>query len=263
MKVAIVQITSVLDYKKNLKKLENLLNEIKGQSVQAVFLPECFYSMSNGKGATPHLVAEGNEHYKNIQALARKFDVALIGGTAATMSDGAVVNRAYNFDSSGVDLGFYDKVHLFSCDITKNGKRKKINEGDVYTSGKLDKLLEFQKIKIGLGVCVDLRFSEMALRYRNMGAQVLTYSSAFTVPTGKAHWHTLVIARAIESQCFVIASAQWGENNEIIQTFGHSLIVDPWGEILVDLKEGEGISVCDIDLTLIQEVRSQVIMGRE
>lgn len=263
MKIAIVQMTSVLDYKTNLQKIENFLNEIKGKGVQAVFLPECFYSMSNGKGATPHLVDENNDHYKNIQNLAKQFNVALIGGTAATRFGGKVVNRAFNFDSEGVDLGFYDKVHLFSCDITKNGKRKKIDEGDVYTSGTVDKLLEFQDILIGLGVCFDLRYSEMALRYRKMGAHLLTFSSAFTVPTGKAHWHTLVRARAIESQCYVVASAQWGENNEIIQTYGHSLIVDPWGEVLVDLKDGEGISLCDIDLERISEVRSQVIMGRE
>lgn len=264
MKVAIVQMTSGLDYKENLNKLEHFFSQIENQDVKAAFLPECFYSMSNGSSPTPHLVSPNNEHYKNIQELAKKFNIALIGGTAASKNeDGVVVNRAYNFDNSGVDLGLYDKVHLFSCDIQKEGSRKKIDEGDIYTPGTKSKLITFEKLSIGLGVCFDLRYSEMALEYRKLGAQVLTYSSAFTIPTGKAHWHTLVKARAIESQCYVIASAQWGKNNDKIQTYGHSLIVDPWGEVLVDAKEGESIHVCELDLDKISLVRSQVIMGRE
>lgn len=263
MKVAIIQITSKLDYKENLSKLEGLLQEASDKKAQAAFLPECFYSMSNGSSATPHLVSESNEHFKNIQALATKYSIALIGGTAATELNGKVVNRAYNFDSNGVDLGHYDKVHLFSCDITKGDTRKKIDEGDIYTPGNSSMIVDLNGMKIGIGVCFDLRFSEMSLAYRNQGAQVLTFSSAFTVPTGKAHWHVLNRARAIESQCYVIASAQWGRNNDRIQTYGHSLIVDPWGEVLVDLKEGESIGYCEIDSDKIDLVRSQVIMGRE
>ncbi|PIK13877.1 nitrilase-related carbon-nitrogen hydrolase [Halobacteriovorax sp. JY17] len=262
MKVAIIQMTSVLDFRENLKKIETFLKEIDGKEVGAVFLPECFYSMSNGRGATPYLVEFENEHYENIRALSTKYKVALLGGTAATLVDGKVINRAYNFSAQGEDLGHYDKNHLFSCDFVRDGNRKKINEGDVYTPGTESKLLEFDSMKIGLGVCFDLRYSEMSLAYRMSGAQILTFSSAFTIPTGKAHWHTLLRARAIESQCFVIASAQWGENNEIISTYGHSLIVDPWGEVLVDAKEGEGIFIQKIDFKKISEVRSQVIMGR-
>ena len=262
MKVAIVQMTSVLDFRENLDKIENFLKEIDGKNVQAVFLPECFYSMSNGRGATPYLVEFENEHYKNIQNLAKAYNVALIGGTAASLVDGKVINRAFNFSATGVDLGHYDKNHLFSCDFVRDGSRKKIDEGDVYAPGNESKLLEFDSIKIGLGVCFDLRYSEMALDYRMNGAQVLTYSSAFTVPTGRAHWHTLLRARAIENQCYVIASAQWGENNENISTYGHSLIVDPWGDVLVDAMEGEGIYMQEIDLGRIPEVQSQVIMGR-
>ena len=90
------------------------------------------------------------------------------------------------------------------------------------------------------------------------GAELLTIGSAFTVPSGKAHWHTLVRARAIESQCFVVAPGQWGRNNDKISTFGHSLVVDPWGGILIDLKEGEGVEVCDLDLNKIKSVRDSI-----
>ncbi|WP_417335407.1 nitrilase-related carbon-nitrogen hydrolase [Halobacteriovorax marinus] len=262
MKVAVLQMTSVLDYQVNLKKIETLLREVENSDVEAVFLPECFYSMSNGKEPTPYLVAPGNEHYNNIKNLAKKYSVALIGGTAASMIDGKVMNRCYNFSADGEDLGFYDKNHLFSCNFKRDGAVKKIDEGDIYTPGNESKLLNFKDTLIGLGVCFDLRYSEMALDYRMRGAKILTYSSAFTVPTGKAHWHTLLRARAIENQCYVIASAQWGLNNEVISTYGHSLIVDPWGEVLVDAKEGEGIFIQDLDFERIEAVRSQVIMGR-
>jgi len=98
----------------------------------------------------------------------------------------------------------------------------------------------------------------MARQYVREGAQLLTFASAFTVPTGKAHWHTLVRARAIENQCFVVAAAQWGRHNERIQTYGHSLVVDPWGDVLLDAEEGEGQYIIDLDMERIETVRKSV-----
>ena len=119
-------------------------------------------------------------------------------------------------------------------------------------------MIEAGPLKIGLGICFDVRFPEMARGYSKKGANLLTFSSAFTVPTGKAHWHTLVRARAIENQCFVVASAQWGQNNERISTYGHSLVVDPWGEILADAGEGEKVITAELNLDYVQEVRKKV-----
>jgi predicted amidohydrolase len=259
MKIAVLQITSELDYKKNLATIEKLILEGKEKGAEAFFLPEVFYSMSDGQTSTPYLIEQNNEHYKNIQALAAKNKIALIGGSAATLLNGKVVNRAFNFDESGKDLGYYDKIHLFACDLPD----KKLSEAKTYTAGSEYKLVQYKNIKIGLGICFDVRFSEQALFYRNSGAHILTYPAAFTVPTGKAHWHTLLKARAIENQCFVVASAQWGFHNEKIQTYGHSLIIDPWGEILVDLKEGVSVGVAEIDLEKINYIRHSVLMNRE
>ena len=113
-----------------------------------------------------------------------------------------------------------------------------------------------------MGICFDMRFSELGLHYRMNGAEILTFPAAFTVPTGKAHWHTLLRARAIENQCFVIAAAQWGVHNEKIQTFGHSLVVDPWGDVLLDLTEGEKVGVVDLDFERINFIRHSVLMNR-
>lgn len=258
MKVAVVQLTSVLDYQENLKKLRAFFQEAKAKGAEAVFMPEVFYSMSDGITPTPYLIEEGNEHYKNIQNLSLEFGIAQIGGSAATLLNGKVVNRAYNFDKNGKDLGHYDKINLFACDLPD----KKISEAKNYTAGSEYKMVELDGVKIGLGICFDMRFSEMGLHYRMNGASIITYPAAFTVPTGKAHWHTLLRARAIENQCFVIASAQYGHHNEKIQTYGHSLIVDPWGDILVDLKEGESVGVAELDFSKVELIRKSVLMNR-
>ncbi len=258
MRVAVLQLTSVLDYKENLTTLRTLFKEAVFKGAEAIFMPEVFYSMSDGQTPTPYLVEEGNEHYKEIQKLSIDFKVAQIGGSAASLVNGKVVNRAYNFDKEGNDLGFYDKINLFACDLPD----KKISEAKNYTPGTEYKTVDLGPVKVGLGICFDVRFSEMGLFYRNAGAHILTYPAAFTVPTGKAHWHTLLRARAIENQCFVIASAQWGYHNNKIQTFGHSLIIDPWGDILVDLKEGIKVGVADLDFSKIELIRHSVLMNR-
>jgi predicted amidohydrolase len=259
MKIAIIQITSVLDYQKNLEKIRVHIESAKKQNAEAVFLPEVFYSISDGLTPSPYLIETNNQHYNQIKKLATDFQVAVIGGSVAALHQGKVVNRALNFDKMGNDLGHYDKIHLFACDLPG----KKISEAINYTAGSEYKIVSLNDVKIGLGICFDLRFAEQALYYRNHGAKILTYPAAFTVPTGKAHWHILLKARAIENQCFVIAAGQWGQHNEKIQTYGHSLVIDPWGEVLLDLEEGEKVGVIDLDLEKIDLIRHSVLMNRE
>ncbi len=184
----------------------------------------------------------------------------IIGGSAATLVDGVIINRAFNFDPKGNDLGHYDKRKLFSCDILKDGVRKKVNEGDIYTSGSSGKIIEVEGWKIGLGICFDIRFSTFADEYRKNDVDILTYASAFTVPTGKAHWHLLNRARAVESQCFVVSSAQTGQNSQIVSTYGHSLAIDPWGDVLCDCEEQECVKVVELSKEKKEIVRKQVIM---
>lgn len=256
MKVALYQLTSVLDWKVNLEKIHKAAQKASQENCKALFLPECFFSMSNGQSPTPYLIEQNNEFHQEIRKISTQNNIAIIGGSAATLKNGVVVNRAYNFDKNGIDLGVYDKNHLFSCDL--GGDKKVINEADIYTAGNATQMIQFEEWKIGLGICFDLRYPEMARNYVLNGASILTFSSAFTVPTGKAHWHTLNRARAIENQCYVIAVGQWGVHNERIQTYGHSLVIDPWGDILLDAGEGEGLHMVEIDYNKIDEVRKKV-----
>ena len=257
-KIALLQMTSVLDYRENMEKVERAAVEAVGKGIRHFFLPECFYSLGAGTVPSPHLVEEGNGHYRRIQKLAQENGIYLLGGSVAARYRGKVVNRALNFSPEGKDIGHYDKKHLFRCSM--GGKT--LDEGNLYAPGEKTMVVEAEPFTIGLGICFDLRYPEMAREYVGRGANLLTYSSAFTVPTGRAHWHVLLRARAIENQSFVVAAAQWGRNNSKISTYGHSLVVGPWGDVLVDAGEGEKLVVAEIDMEEILRVRKRVVMER-
>lgn len=262
MRGGLVQLNSSLDWQENLKTIDELISSLQDKNPDAIFLPECFLSMSNGLEPSPYLVKEGNEQFQALSDLAQKYQVALIGGSVAYDLDGKVMNRVLNFDRDGSLMNFYDKNHLFSIELKSKSINKSIDEADIYTAGTESQTLDYAGFKIGINVCFDLRFSEQALGYFNQGCNVLTYASAFTVPTGKAHWHTLLKARAIETQSYVIASAQWGEHNERIKTFGHSLVIDPWGEVLIDLEDGVKADVVELKIEHVEKIRSRIPMKR-
>jgi len=258
MKIGVIQLESVLDPAVNLSVIRNFLTEAKSQNAEAVFLPEVFYSMSDGTKPTPYLVDGKNEHYEAIRKLAIDSGLYILGGSAATLMNGKVMNRSYNFAPDGTELMTYDKINLFAVDLSKHPSNTVVDEARVYTAGNTPKILELNEFKIGLSICFDLRFPELFRSYSHQGANVLSISSAFTVPTGKAHWHTLVRARAIENQCYVIASAQWGKHNDKLSTFGHSLIVDPWGEVIADAGEGVKIIYGELSLEKLEAVRARL-----
>lgn len=258
MRVALVQMTSVLDYKKNLEKIDSLLAKVKTGSFDAIFLPECFYTMSDGKEASPYLVEMNNEHFENIRQIAIRYNSYLVGGSVAYLENEKILNRALIFDPKGKLISFYDKVNLFSCDITKDGHRKVVNEANIYTRGHKSQIVDILGFKIGLGICFDVRFPNHLLNYYREKCDLITFASAFTVPTGMAHWEILLRARAIEGQCFVVASAQVGSNSEIVKTYGHSMVISPWGEIMEQIASDEDVKVLSLDKSLIADTRARV-----
>lgn len=260
MKIGLIQLCSVLDPETNLKKIRQFLVEAQSKNVKAVFLPEVFYSMPIGTQRPSILVKKNNEHFVHLQKLAKEFGIALLGGSVCYEGDkGEVLNRSLNFDEQGNDLGHYDKIHLFRCNLPE----KKVDEGELFTEGSRPNLIQWGPLKIGLSICFDLRFPRLYQDYRDQGANLLSISSAFTVPTGKAgHWETLVRARAIENQSYVVACNQWGKNNQETETWGHSMIVDPWGEIIAQAGEGEKLVFAELDLEKVQLIRKRVVLTK-
>lgn len=263
MKVGVIQLQSVLDPQVNLNTIKKFLIEAKKENAVAVFLPEVFYSISDGTKPTPYLIDGQNEHYESIRSLAKDSGLYILGGSAATNMGGKILNRSYNFDPQGNEIAIYDKMNLFSCDLSKHPSNTIVDETKVYTKGSKPQIIEVEGYNIGLSICFDLRFPEHFRNYSSQGANVLSISSAFTVPTGKAHWHTLARARAIENQSYVVASAQWGKHNDKLSTFGHSLIIDPWGEVLADACEGEKIIFAEFSFDLIKSVRERLDVLRD
>ncbi len=179
-----------------------------------------------------------------------------IGSLALCADGGKLANRAFVIDSSGGIAGRYDKMHLFDVDLPTGESWR---ESAAYRAGDGPVVvLDTPVGSLGLTICYDLRFPALFERLSEGGAEVIAVPAAFTVPTGKAHWHVLLRARAIEAGLFVVAAAQSGHHADGRDTFGHSLVVDPWGEVLRDGGEGEKLLFAEIDLARIAEIRSRI-----
>jgi predicted amidohydrolase len=191
------------------------------------------------------------------QAAARKHRIWLhLGSLAVLVDDGKVANRGFVIDREGVIRGRYDKIHLFDVDLPTGESWR---ESNTYVPGERVALINGTPVgKLGLTICYDLRFPALFARLAESDADLISVPAAFTVPTGKAHWHVLLRARAIEAGLFVVAAAQSGSHQDGRQTFGHSLVVDPWGEMLLDMGNGTGVGFADIDLKRISDVRARI-----
>jgi predicted amidohydrolase len=190
------------------------------------------------------------------QAAAQRRIWLHIGSLAVLVDDGKVANRGFVIDREGEIRATYDKIHLFDVDLPTGESWR---ESNVYSAGKGVVVVSGTPVgKLGLTICYDLRFPGLFARLAEADADVIAVPAAFTVPTGKAHWHVLLRARAIEAGLFVVAAAQSGHHEDGRNTFGHSLVVDPWGDVLLDMGEQNGIGFADIDLKRIVDVRSRI-----
>jgi predicted amidohydrolase len=166
-----------------------------------------------------------------------------------------LANRSIIISPDGTIAGRYDKMHLFDVDLESGESWR---ESSAYIGGEKPVMVQTPLGLMGLAICYDMRFPDLFSVYAKSGVDIMTLPSAFTVPTGEAHWHTLLRARAIESAAFIIAAAQCGVHEDGRQTYGHSLVVDPWGTILLDMGSSPGLAYVDLDLDTIKRVRKQI-----
>ena len=223
-------------------------------------LPEC--SLLFGGHESQQLAYAGDANSSSLKIalsdMAKRYQVYLIAGTIPRLSeDGRVYSRCYFFDDNGVVLGQYDKLHLFDVDVADNTHQYR--ESDTFCPGKHITVVDTPFGKIGLAICYDLRFPDLFRALRLAGADFIALPSAFTKVTGAAHWQPLIQARAIETQCFILAAAQSGQHNEgSRETWGQSMVVDPWGSILAELKTGCGWVQTRVDRDKQQQIRAQI-----
>jgi nitrilase len=262
MKIAALQTVSTPDLGRNLESAERLIAEAARGGAKLVALPEYFCLMGH-KDTDKLAVAEapGDGPIQSfLSQQARQHGLWVIGGTLPLKTPDPL--RARNaccvYGPDGVLAARYDKLHLFHYD---NG-RERYDEGAVLEAGSEPVAVQAGGLRVGLSICYDLRFPELYRALSFMPGQppcdLLSVPAAFTYTTGRAHWELLLRARAVENQCYVIAAAQGGTHENGRRTWGHSMVVDPWGEVLAMQNEGEGVVMAEIDAVRLAAVRRQL-----
>ncbi|MGE4411941.1 MAG: carbon-nitrogen hydrolase family protein [Sphingobium sp.] len=260
MRVALLQSTSGIDPHANAAMLVEAIAAAKVGGADMLFTPEMVGCLDRDrKRVAATLTDEAHDPVLAAvrDAAAREGLWVHIGslGLAGERDDGRWTNRSFVIDAAGAIRARYDKIHLFDVDLPDGISWR---ESAVYGPGDNIVTVDTPWARLGLSICYDLRFADLYRRLSDAGAGILLVPAAFTVPTGRAHWEILLRARAIESAAFVIAPAQVGLHEDGRETYGHSLIVDPWGEILLDMEEGSGLAFADIDLDRIDTVRARI-----
>ena len=259
LKIGLVQLCSGTDISENVSVMEGLVRDAAGRGAHYIQTPEMTGLVDRNPksffGSVKFL--DDDLVVKSASLLSSELGVWLhIGSTPIRLSDDRAANRSFLFSPTGETVATYDKIHMFDVDLD-NGESWR--ESSVYSPGGEGVLASIDNKKFGLSICYDLRFPHLYRGYSLLGADVLTCPSCFTRQTGEAHWHTLLRSRAIENGAFVIASAQSGVHADGRETFGHSLIVNPWGEIISEIEsEGVGVAVCDIDIDEVGLARSKI-----
>lgn len=258
LRVAAIQMCSTGNREANLVRANSLMEEAVEAGAVLLSLPENFPFI--GREGDQVQVAEDLAEGPSVLCLrdfAAKHRVAIVGGSIPlkTADPNKVSNTCLVFDPEGALVARYDKMHLF--DVSVDAEHS-FRESSHVEAGKHVVTAKLFGHVAGLSICYDLRFPELYRAYALAGAEMLFVPSAFTVPTGKVHWETLLRARAIENQCYVIAPAQFGRHNARRASFGQTMIVDPWGEVLARCPDKDMALVCDLDFTRLKDIRNRL-----
>ena len=258
-RIALFQSNSGIDPDANGAALVGAIGEAARGGAAMLFTPEMSGLLDrDSKRASAKLRPEEEDAVlAACRAAAREHGIWVhLGSLAVQVEDGKVANRGLVIDRAGNVQARYDKLHLFDVDLPTGESWR---ESAVYRAGDKAVVVNGTPVgKLGLTICYDLRFPTLFARIAEANADVIAVPAAFTVPTGKAHWHTLLRARAIEAGLFVVAAAQVGHHEDGRNTFGHSLVVDPWGDVLLDMGDDSGVGFAEIELSRISDVRSRI-----
>ena len=258
-RIALYQARTGIDPAANAAALAGAVAEAAAGGAAMLFTPEMSGLLDRDRSrAAANLHAEADDPVLAAvrEAAAAEGIWVHLGSLALRRDDGRLNNRGFLIDDRGAVRASYDKLHLFDVDLATGESWR---ESSIYAPGERSVVAETPVGRVGLSICYDLRFPDLYRTLTDAGAEILSIPAAFTVPTGEAHWHVLMRARAIEAGVFVVAAAQCGRHEDGRETYGHSLVVGPWGEVLLDMGGSEtGLGLADIDLARVEEVRSRV-----
>lgn len=256
-KVALVQNCAGADLDANIAECSEMVRQAHDQGADLICLPEMFSCLQVGGGALsvgPY-PQERHPALQHFRSLAAELGAWIQPGSIAIeTSGGKLRNRAVMLDPSGDIVAQYDKVHMFDVDLADG---ESYRESDVFESGDQAVLAPTPWGLVGLTVCYDLRFAYLYRTLAQAGASYLTVPAAFMRTTGRVHWHVLLRSRAIETGCYVFAACQWGAHGDAV-TYGHSLVVAPWGEVIADAGESGGVAIAEVDPAKVEEARAMV-----
>lgn len=252
--------TSGIDPAANADAIVNAIDTAKGEGADMLFTPEMAGYLDRDRERAARLITTEDANIVLASAREAAANAGLwvhLGSLACASGrdDGRWSNRSFVIDGSGAIRARYNKIHLFDVDLSAGGSWR---ESAIYAPGEDVVTVDTPWARMGLSICYDLRFPDLYRALTNAGATVLLVPAAFTVPTGEAHWHVLLRARAIEAGAFVIACAQTGQHADGRTTYGHSLVIDPWGDVIGDMGQESGLQIVDMDMDRIAEVRSRV-----
>jgi predicted amidohydrolase len=259
LRVACVQLTSTTRIDANVEVSTALIREAHGSGAQFVTMPEVV-NLCQRRGDAAVAAAYPEDREPSLAAyrkLASELGVWILAGSLAIRlaGDDRLANRSYLIDDRGGIVAHYDKIHMFDVNLA-NGET--FRESRTYRPGREAVVAQTPWGVLGMTVCYDVRFPYLYRLLAHAGARMISVPSAFTRRTGQAHWHTLLQSRAIETACFVIAPAQCGDHEDGRKTYGHSLIVSPWGEVLADGGETPGVVIADLDFATVDKARSMI-----
>jgi len=258
IKAAAIQLNSQPDVEVSLNKVEKRVREAAEAGAKLICLPENFAFLGDEREKLKRSAEISKQVEKRLPELAKQLGVTINGGGYPTQAgNGKIYNRSIVVNPNGNIVAIYDKIHLFDVDISDEETWR---ESDTVQAGKREAVVykSDNLPAIGLSICYDLRFPELYRKMADEGVEIITIPSAFTRPTGEAHWEPMMRTRAIENSSFLIAAAQTGVHGEKRKTWGHSMIINPWGKILEDAGTDPGVIYADLDMEYLKEVRQKL-----
>ena len=258
MRAAILQMRSGIDPATNARTIVKAIGDARAGGADILFTPEMSNLLDRDRARSEAALRSEaeDETLAAVRAGAREAGLWVHLGSLALAGEGGMrLNRGFLIDAEGMIRARYDKIHLFDVDLPTGESWR---ESSVYARGARAVAAETPWGRLGLSICYDMRFPDLYRALTGAGASILAVPAAFTVPTGRAHWHVLLRARAIEAGVFVIAAAQTGVHEDGRETYGHTLAISPWGEVLLDMGTDPALGFVDLDMTQVEAVRSRV-----